>query len=152
MRKISVSILIFALSTLSFASGNISVRSFNIEGLSRYSGKAVSVFYVSGRSPGFSMPGARPRIRKVLKKSGPFNINSGSVSVSGVNFVETGWEKFNFVGIVVHEKSQKHVALKNLDGSTPEGQDDSSKPGAFAQLKTYFLPKSKINGSTIRLR
>ena len=153
MRKISVFILMFALSTLSYASGRISVRSFNIDGLNRYSGKAISVFYVSGRSPGFSLPGARPRVRKVLKKAGPFNVSSsGKVTVSGVNLVETGWERFNFLGVVVHEKSQKHVAIKNLDGSTPEGQSDSSKPGAFNNLKIYLVPQAKINSATVRLR
>jgi len=153
MRKLSLIILTFALTTVSFASGRVSVRSFNIEGLNRYAGKSVSVFYVSGRSPGFSLPGARPRVRKVLKKSGPFNVSSaGKVTVSGVNLMETGWERFNFLGVVVHEKSQAHVAIKNLDGSTPDGQTDSTKPGAFNNLKVYFAPKAKINSGTLRLR
>ena len=153
MKKLSFIILTFTLSTLAFASGRVSVRSFNIEAPNRYTGKSVSIFYVSGRSPGFSLPGARPRVRKVLKKSGPFNISSaGKVTVTGVNLIETGWERFNFLGVVVHEKSQPHVAIKNLDGSTPEGQSDSTKPGAFNHLKMYFAPKTKINSGTLRLR
>jgi hypothetical protein len=153
MKKTILTLSLFALSTLSFATGNVNVRSFTIEGLKRYAGKSATIFYVSGRSTGFSVPGARPRIRKVLKKVGPLSVkSSGEVSVPSTGLVETGWEKYNFIGVIVHEKSQRNVALKNLDGSVPSGQTNTSDSGSYKQIKSYFVPKMKINGRPLKLR
>ena len=153
MKNAILTLSLFALSTLSFASGNVSVKSFTVEGLKRYAGKVATVFYVSGRSTGFSVPGARPRIRKVLKKVGPLTIKStGEISVPSTSLIETGWEKYNFVGVIVHEKSQRNVAIKNLDGSVPAGQSNTSDSGSYKQIKSYFVPKMKINGRPVRLR
>ena len=73
MKNAILTLSLFALSTLSFASGNVSVKSFTVEGLKRYAGKAATVFYVSGRSTGFSVPGAKAKNQKSTEKSIAFN-------------------------------------------------------------------------------
>ena len=145
--------LLFLLTQTSYAAGRVSAPGFNLEGLNRFIGKAVTVFYVSGRAAGFSAPGSRPRIRSVLAKSGKINIYSlGTVQVPSKSFFEYGWVKYNYLQIVVHSSSQNNVAIQNLDGSIPEGQSNIGSASAFNQHKSYFIPRSKVTGSTINLR
>ena len=153
MKNLLTISLLFLLTQTSFAAGRVSAPGFKLEGLKRFAGKAVTVFYVSGRAAGFSAPGSRPRIRSVLAKSGKISISSqGTAQVPSKSFIEYGWVKYNYLQIVVHASSQNNVAIKNLDGSIPEGQSNIGSSSAFNQHKSYFVPRSKVTGSSVQLR
>ena len=150
MKKLILLLTFTFLTALSFAGGNVPVKSFTLSGLNQFSGKSASIFYISGRSPGFATANARPRVRVVLRQTTPLNINNGMVSVPSTILMESGWVKYNYIQVVIHEKSQKNVAIKNLDGSVPVGQQVISTD-SFKQIKSFFIPRSQINGSNIQL-
>ena len=94
------------------------VPGLNLTGLDQFSGQNVSVFYVSGRSPGVSAPGSELHTHKVFASQGPFRIHNGQVDIPAINVLSNqGGVVFNHVLFVVH--SQPRVALQNRDGTCP---------------------------------
>ena len=114
-------------------------------------GKSATAFFVSGRAPGFSTPGSMPRVRSVFKKVGPMKISNGTVSIPSTSFIESGWSKYNYLQVIVHNPSQKTVGIRNLDGSVPYGQT-WLKPNDFAafnNIRVYFVKKDRLGRGTL---
>ena len=153
MKKL-LSILIFTIiSSTVFARGLTTVPRVTLKGMNYLNGKSATAFFVSGRAPGFSTPGSMPRVRSVFKKVGPMKISSGTVSIPSTSFIESGWSKYNYLQVIVHNPSQKTVGIRNLDGSVPYGQT-WLKPNdfaAFKNIRVYFVKKDKLGRGTIDL-
>ena len=153
MKKL-LSILIFTtISSTVFARGLTTVPRVTLSGMNYLNGKSVTAFFVSGRAPGFSTPGSMPRVRSVFKKVGPMKISNGTVSIPSTSFIESGWSKYNYLQVIVHNPSQKTVGIRNLDGSVPYGQT-WLKPNDFAafnNIRVYFVKKDRLGRGTIDL-
>ena len=107
MKKL-LSILIFTtISSTVFARGLTTVPRVTLSGMNYLNGKSVTAFFVSGRAPGFSTPGSMPRVRSVFKKVGSMKISNGTVSIPSTSFIESGWSKYNYLQVIVHNPSQK---------------------------------------------
>ena len=153
MKKL-ISILIFTvISSTTFARGLTTVPRVTFTGLNYLNGKSVTAFFVSGRAPGFSTPGSTPRVRSVFKKVAPITIRNGAVTIPSVSFIESGWSKYNYLQLTVHQKGQQSVGIRNLDGSIPYGQP-WLKPNdfsAFNNIRVYFVRKSQLGRGSIDL-
>lgn len=153
MKKL-LSILIFTtISSTVFARGLTTVPRVTLSGMNYLNGKSATAFFVSGRAPGFSTPGSMPRVRSVFKKVGPMKISNGTVSIPSTSFIESGWSKYNYLQVIVHNPSQKTVGIRNLDGSVPYGQT-WLKPNDFAafnNIRVYFVKKDRLGRGTIDL-
>ncbi|MBI2522289.1 MAG: hypothetical protein HYV97_17855 [Bdellovibrio sp.] len=130
------------------------INTFHLKGLDTYRGLYATVFFVSGREAGLGIAGSRPRIRQVMKIEGPFEVhgNGELVSIPTTAVARVGALQFNYVMIVVHSPYIEKVAIRNLDGSIPQGQgkvdtsiiDDSSP---FNHKDLFILKKFEIMGN-----
>ncbi|HAZ14818.1 MAG: hypothetical protein A2X86_22155 [Bdellovibrionales bacterium GWA2_49_15] len=131
-----------------------SINTFHLKGLDTYRGLYATVFFVSGREAGLGLAGSRPRIRQVMKIEGPFEIHGGGelVSIPATAVARIGALQFNYVMIVVHSPYIEKIAIRNLDGSIPEGQgkvdtsitDDSSP---FNHKDLFILKKFQVTSA-----
>ncbi len=131
-----------------------SVNPFQLKGLDTYRGLYATIFFVSGREAGLGIAGSRPRIRQVMKIEGPFEIhgNGELVTIPATAVSRVGAFQFNYVMIVVHSPYIEKVAIRNLDGTVPDGQGkvdttitDDSSPFNYRDL--FVLKKFEISGA-----
>lgn len=92
------------------------VESFEVSGLFDYSGKYLSIFFVSGRPASIGTVGQEVNVNKVMSGPHTFRIpGNGTVSVPEVSVPREGWSSYNYAIFVVHEQARH--ALSNLTWS-----------------------------------
>lgn len=136
------------LMTLAQARSIVSARGFSVVGLENFSGKKLSVFYVSARPATLEISGQIARVRKVLK--GPLTYvinNNGEVSIPDTDVPRDGWTNFNHLIFVVH--AQPKHALLNVDGSLPD-QLDQENAVPFNQENAQFLLRKSLELNDLR--
>ena len=144
MKKLGLLLGMLAmLVSTAFPAGPVSVRQIIVTKLNAYEGKYVTAFYLSARASGFSYGNSAPRINRVLQKSAPVKIIGGKAAIPRKTVIESGFNLFNYVKIVVHS-ANSNVILKNVDGSTPPGVGQNSSSSS-RYIKGIYIATSKIS-------
>lgn len=128
-KKISTLLFLtlFLTSAQSFAQGRyVDMATIEVAGLSKYSGKNLTAFYVAGRPPGMGIPGTQLYSNKIFAIQGPVVINDQGIGVipkiSRLLRIQ-GVARLNYVIFVVHEGPR--VALRNIDETCPAPSDQN---------------------------
>lgn len=153
MRYVLLCCLLIFMSDFSLAGGPVNAQKFEVKVPIKYAGHNLTIFYVSGRRAFISLAGSKPHIRKVFKISGPFKIKAGSNSktayakIPETEFMTDRWENFNYIVCVVHSRENEVVALKNVNGMIPEGQELSlgqNSSEVFDHLSSLAVSREEL--------
>jgi len=130
-------------------------KEIDLNGLDYYRGLMLTAFYVSGRQAGFGTVGSIPRIRRILRTAGPFEIrgNGDHIQIPSLSVKPVGIAQYNYIIFVVHSPYLDEVALRNLDGTIPVGQEgiDFTKTGdssPFNHRDIFFMPKDSVGSGS----
>lgn len=143
-------LLLCMLAMMSFytnAGGLIKVKKINLSNLSAFEGKYVTAFYLSARASGFSYENSSPRINQVLEKSAPIQIKGGKAALPGKELIESGFNIFNYVKIVVHS-TNTNIIVRNIDNTIPRGVGQVEN-GRTEEIKSIFVSKERLGSDLL---
>lgn len=91
-----------------------------VNGLEKYAGKKLDVFYISGRPAGIGTVGQSVNVNKIWSQRKSLSISpEGMVEVPETKVVNKFGIAFNYVIFSVYDKEQSEFLIKNADGSCP---------------------------------
>ncbi|OFZ19183.1 MAG: hypothetical protein A2X94_11190 [Bdellovibrionales bacterium GWB1_55_8] len=115
-------------------------------------GKAISVFYVSGREGALGTVGQSLNVRSI--KHGPVRVLTTvhrQIRIPAAEIRTFGFDVPNYIVFVVHAADQETVYLKNVDGTIPEdpriagGDTSALDSGLFKNEHVAFMSVFKFN-------
>lgn len=99
----------------------VTMPKIRIKGLQSFAGRAVQVFYVSGRKATFATKGSALKVYTV--RVGPLKgviDSTGSVTIPGIEMSKKGVYTFNFIYWVITKSETDPALIRNIDGTFAE--------------------------------
>jgi hypothetical protein len=99
---------------MSLAAFSARVPEIAVNGLNKYSGQFVSLYYVSGKTASFGTTGQDLDINRVLKGPVTQKISGDQISFNATDVKSNGFAAFNYVLAVVHAQPDHFVTNLRL--------------------------------------
>lgn len=147
--KLLIAVLLTLASWTSLASN---APEITLNGLSKYAGQFVSVFYVSGKPASLGTAGQDLEVNKIL--AGPFTqkIGSNSLSYTSVSVPRDGFATFNFVIAVVHDQPEHFLTNLRLNNGSVTRVPVASRTGQAQDTNSNRRFSAKRFKSSIKLK